>query len=154
MDMRKIWSEVSKTQEFIEVVTGQKSEEQTYDHLRFVCISDTHGMHRRIHVPVGDVLLHSGDFTSNGKRSEVEDFFQWLTELPHRYKIIIAGNHDVTMQPEFYEENWRRFHLQKYDSEAVKRIFTSHSYSNIIYLEDSSFELEPNLIIYGSPWQP
>jgi len=33
--------------------------------IRFVCISDTHC--NSINLPDGDVLIHSGDFTSTGK---------------------------------------------------------------------------------------
>ena len=36
--------------------------------VRFVCISDTHGMHERIPcVPAGDVLIHAGDITNTGE---------------------------------------------------------------------------------------
>merc|ERR1719469_711405 len=37
---------------------------------RFVCFSDTHGLHDQIakeHCPEGDVLLHAGDFTNTGE---------------------------------------------------------------------------------------
>lgn len=41
------------------------------NHVRFVVISDTHSTERRfpgrLHVPDGDVLLHTGDFTDTGK---------------------------------------------------------------------------------------
>ena len=35
-------------------------------YLRIVCISDTHGKHRNLVVPDGDVLVHAGDITSKG----------------------------------------------------------------------------------------
>ena len=35
-------------------------------HLSIVCISDTHGKHRSLVVPDGDVLVHAGDITSKG----------------------------------------------------------------------------------------
>jgi hypothetical protein len=34
--------------------------------LKIVCISDTHGKHRNLKVPDGDVLVHAGDITSKG----------------------------------------------------------------------------------------
>ena len=34
--------------------------------LKIVCISDTHGKHRSLKVPDGDVLVHAGDITSKG----------------------------------------------------------------------------------------
>ena len=63
--------------------------------LRVVAISDTHGMHRRVNVPAGDVLIHCGDFCNHGDRYEVEDFADWLSGLPHKHKMVTAGNHDA-----------------------------------------------------------
>lgn len=39
--------------------------------LRCVCISDTHGLHRGVAVPNGDLLIHCGDFTDTGMPSQV-----------------------------------------------------------------------------------
>jgi hypothetical protein len=46
--------------------------------LRCVVISDTHGHHRELRVPDGDVLLHCGDFSNRGRLAEVRDFNEWL----------------------------------------------------------------------------
>jgi hypothetical protein len=35
--------------------------------IRIVCISDTHGFHRSVHIRPCDVLIHSGDFTNCGE---------------------------------------------------------------------------------------
>ena len=35
--------------------------------MRIVLISDTHGLHRQLDVPNGDMLIHAGDFTMNSK---------------------------------------------------------------------------------------
>ena len=50
--------------------------------MKIVAISDTHGMHRRINMPEGDVLLHCGDFCRTGTMAEVTDFASWLIEQP------------------------------------------------------------------------
>jgi predicted phosphodiesterase len=34
---------------------------------RIVCISDTHGLHRKVAVPGGDLLIHAGDFMRTGR---------------------------------------------------------------------------------------
>lgn len=52
---------------------------------RFVCISDTHS--RMVHVPPGDVLLHSGDLTAVGTYSDFQRTMEWLGDLPHRTKM-------------------------------------------------------------------
>lgn len=62
--------------------------------LKIVAISDTHGYHRQIKLPEGDVLVHSGDFCRRGDFSEYTDFVRWLSEQPHAHKVFTCGNHD------------------------------------------------------------
>jgi len=118
---------------------------------RFVCLSDTHTHHDPIVVPDGDVLLHAGDFTLDGSAISVSNFCKFLTAQPHKHKVVIAGNHDITFQPEFYETNWNRWHLKrgKQDAVAVKESLAACC----TYLEDSETTIN-GIRIYGSPWQP
>ncbi len=103
--------------------------------MKIVCISDTHNCNEQIAVPDGDILIHSGDATVRGTHEEVVDFLAWFSNLPHKYKIFVAGNHDW-----LYETNNR-----------TARLLTSSF--NIKYLQDDFVEIE-GLKIYGSPWQP
>ena len=60
-----------------------------------VLMSDTHEQHRKVDVPDGDLLIHAGDFTYfNRSPSAVRDFNQWLHSMPHKYKVVIPGNHE------------------------------------------------------------
>jgi len=115
---------------------------------RFVCLSDTHDRHSLINVPPGDVLLHAGDFSFTGSRPEVERFNEFLRILPHKYKVVIAGNHEVTFEEDYYHNHWRRYHKQEEDTEVLKSIL-----KDCIYLEDTDVVIE-GFRIYGSPWQP
>lgn len=122
-------------------------------HTRFVCVSDTHGMTRKIppgNIPDGDVLIHAGDFTMKGSRGQITNFNKWLGTLPHPHKVVIAGNHDVCFDAAYYERAWKRFHFKGKinDIKAVKASLT-----NCIYLEDSSVVVR-GFRIFGSPWQP
>ena len=101
--------------------------------LRIVCVSDTHANHRKTVIPDGDLLLHAGDLTGHGRLEDVEDFDRWLGTLPHRHKVVIAGNHD--------------FCFQEQGAEARARI------TNAVYLEDEMVKIA-GVTIYGSPWQP
>ena len=66
---------------------------------RIVCISDTHGLHRKVAVPEGDLLIHAGDFMRTGTSlEEIADFKDWLGEQPHPHKIVVAGNHDLLFE--------------------------------------------------------
>jgi len=101
--------------------------------MRLVCISDTHSMHRKVTVPDGDVLIHAGDCLGVGTLEELEDLDNWFSEQPHRYKILVAGNHDWCLQDE------------PADAEALIR--------NAIYLRDSGIDIE-GIRFWGSPWTP
>lgn len=102
--------------------------------MRIVCISDTHMYHNSINIPEGDILICAGDHLGkSGAFEDIEDFNEFLGTQKHKYKIVIAGNHD--------------FAYQDYNDEAIALL------TNGIYLEDSLIEIE-GLRIYGSPWQP
>ena len=67
--------------------------------MRIVCIADTHGLHRQLEVPTGDLLIHAGDFTFYSKPpSIVSDFDDWLGSLPHRHKVVVPGNHEFALE--------------------------------------------------------
>ena len=51
-------------------------------------------------IPDGDVLVHAGDLTNTGGLKEIREFCSWMATLPHQHKIVIAGNHDITLDPE------------------------------------------------------
>jgi len=67
---------------------------RTKERMKLVFISDTHGLHSKISVPDGDVLIHCGDFSGNGSVPELVAFNEWLGTLPHKHKIVSPGNHD------------------------------------------------------------
>eukprot|EP00854_Cymbomonas_tetramitiformis_P017349 gene17349-20646_t len=68
---------------------------------KVVCISDTHGLHRSLNVPDGDILIHAGDFTKFGEKNDAVDFNEWLGTLPHLHKVVVNGNHESNA-------NWKR----------------------------------------------
>ena len=61
---------------------------------RVVCISDTHGLHRGLDLPQGDILIHAGDFTRHGSLQDAEDFNAWLATLDYQHKFLVLGNHE------------------------------------------------------------
>ena len=102
--------------------------------MELVFLSDTHGCHREIKIPNGDVLIHAGDFSLwFGTMEELEEFNDFLGRLPHAHKIVVAGNHD--------------FCFERTNADARTTL------TNARYLQDESIEIE-GLKFYGSPWQP
>ncbi|KAH8810232.1 Metallo-dependent phosphatase-like protein [Flagelloscypha sp. PMI_526] len=137
------------------------------NYTRFVCLSDTHSK-----IPHGDVpgdensiLLHSGDFTEKCRVEEVRSFVEWLSGLPHRYKIIIAGNHDKALDPIWYEKNHERWHRTEHQPDdavdIIEDLLTGPGAQSagIRYLQDSIFTFRSlddsrDWVVYGSPWTP
>ena len=103
--------------------------------LRIVCLSDTHGLHRQVQVPDGDILIHAGDLTVfdqplSASLAMLRDVNDWMGELPHSHKVVIAGNHDIVFRDE---------------PEEARSLLT-----NAHYLENSGVTLE-GLRFWGSP---
>lgn len=101
--------------------------------MRIVAVADTHLFHDEIVVPDGDVFVHAGDMCRGGDLSELRIAAGWIAGLPHRYKVIVAGNHD-----------WGFLH---YPMEARALFAGAH------YLEDAEVTID-GVRFYGSPWQP
>ncbi len=101
--------------------------------LTIVAMADTHNFHAGLVVPDGDVLIHAGDMSRIGSLVELTEARDFLAVLPHRYKIIIAGNHDFAFERK---------------PDAARSLF-----ENFIYLQDEAYTLE-GIRFYGSPWTP
>jgi len=104
--------------------------------LHIIAISDTHNKHSQLNIPACEVLIHSGDATSQGTIPEMIGFFDWFERQNAVVKIFVAGNHDKGLCDTNKE-------LLK--NEMIKR--------NIIYLENESF-IYKGFKIYGSPYTP
>lgn len=118
---------------------------------RIVCISDTHERHREMTPPDGDILIHAGDWTYVGDPSAVADFLDWFASQPHKHKVFIAGNHEVTLDPYMSETYTARRFGMVGDFQKLREIVSSTE--GVHYLLDRQIEIE-GLKIYGSPWQP
>lgn len=98
-------------------------------------ISDTHTLHNRIDMPLhGDIICHTGDFSNRGFFFNIDDFLNWFSDLDYDYKIMIAGNHDTSVETKSEE-------------------FLSKIPDNVIYLEND-FTIVNGIKIWGSPVTP
>jgi predicted phosphohydrolase len=103
--------------------------------VRIVALADTHLAHAALVVPDGDVLVHAGDALQHGSLDELDRALDFLSTLPHRTKIFVAGNHEVC--------------LEKRPSEARARLEDA----GLVYLEDTTAVIG-GVLFYGAPWQP
>ncbi|MGD0476508.1 MAG: metallophosphatase domain-containing protein [Candidatus Velthaea sp.] len=105
--------------------------------MRLVIASDTHEQHAGLVIPDGDVFVHCGDLTYNGDLKAIRVFGGWLASLPHRHKLVIAGNHD--------------FAFERVPENA--RMAVSSDQDGVRYLQDSGVTVD-GVSFWGSPWQP
>lgn len=107
-------------------------------------MSDTHN-NLPSEIPDGDLLIHSGDLTNGGTLAEAQRELDWLASLPHKHKVLIAGNHDSYFDP--------KSRLPPDYESGLKPNF-----HDLHYLENASLTLDfdggRSLNIYASPYIP
>ena len=128
--------------------------------MKIIHLSDTHSKHRQVKWNFdpanADVIIASGDLSNIGEEKELRDFFKWFTELPVKYKIAIAGNHDKAFDPKFWHDGGLDSDTHKrwivgcedYSKKIIEE-FTSNE--NHFFLNHESCEIE-GVKFFGSPW--
>lgn len=118
-----------------------------YNNIRIIAISDTHTMHDNLELPLGDILIFTGDCVGNYHMqvdlySEFYNFLKFLYKKSFVYKHIvwIAGNHDTFLDSDYYDSTMAKSLISKLPS-------------NVHYLENSEINIL-GLKIYGTPYLP
>jgi predicted phosphodiesterase len=101
--------------------------------LTIVAVADTHLYHDELAIPDGDVLVHAGDMTRGGSLAELAGALEFFRRLPHRHKIVVAGNHERCLEER---------------PDEARRLLAGFD-----YLQDSGVT-RLGLRFWGSPWQP
>jgi len=131
---------------------------------RITHISDTHNKHKQLNgkLPGGDLLIHSGDISSIGRKHEVEGFINWFNKIEgYTNKIFIAGNHDLSFNSdELFRYKSIHFDKKQYFTPSVKgkpewlnNLLETGLNHNVFYLENSFVEID-GIKIWGSPYSP
>jgi len=140
---------------------------------RFLILSDTHSAlpfpdytdHSfRYPLPTADVLLHAGDLTSNGTLEQHRRAIELIRGVEAELKIVIPGNHDVTLDDEYYAQ-FPLLHgpRPQYDAqhlEEIKTLYTGEAAKDagIVYMVEGveTFTLTngARFTVYASAYQP
>jgi predicted phosphodiesterase len=97
---------------------------------RFLIISDTHtavpstsygDAPFRPPLPRADVLLHCGDLTTVGHLDEYEKTINMLESIDAELKLVIAGNHDISLDEPFYLRKGQFMHGLREPDDSVPR---------------------------------
>ncbi|KAL2822853.1 hypothetical protein BJX63DRAFT_417291 [Aspergillus granulosus] len=112
---------------------------------------------RKYPLPPAQILLHAGDITKVGLRHEHTLILSSLASHPAELKIVIAGNHDITLDEEYYTRGSGKLE----DPRAIKSLYTSDEArrAGIIYMEEEirTFVLPSTgarFTVYASPYTP
>ena len=142
---------------------------------RFMILSDTHTtdpvpQNRDVGdygfaepLPEVDVLLHCGDLTMVGLLSEFQSVISMLSKIKAELKLIIAGNHDCSLDEEYYRRAGKYQHGAAYKPDVPKQAMEMWKgnlakEAGITYLEEGTHEFTlrsgATFAIYTSPYQP
>ncbi|KAL5116419.1 hypothetical protein ACEQ8H_005655 [Pleosporales sp. CAS-2024a] len=105
-----------------------------------------------------DVLIHAGDLTNQGSLAELERIVSWLEKSEFEAKIVVAGNHDLTLDAPFFREHKDKWKWPgRQDAEACRRVLLEAP--SITYLEHEAATLYLTgagtcLKVFGSPYSP
>jgi predicted phosphohydrolase len=136
---------------------------------RFLILSDTHSIdlnevkthNGKCHPPFPktDVVLHCGDLTNVGRLIELKQFVQMMGNFDAELKLVIAGNHDLTLDRDYCRTHTLDGFSEKEHEEAIQ-IMTGPlaKEAGITYLEEGlhTFSLKngAKFTIYTSPYTP
>ena len=133
---------------------------RTLGWLRLVIVSDTHNVDIPPALfPPGDLLIHAGDHTTNGLRSELESAAAWLRSLAPRYThgvVTVAGNHDRPLDADTWlgaaphsqpGEAWTRASM-----DDARRLFDDGSDQGPLRLLQHAGAEVAGLALFGTPY--
>jgi Icc-related predicted phosphoesterase len=136
---------------------------------RFLIISDTHSVNfddvKKCDgtfyppFPKADVILHCGDLTGVGRLQELRQFVEMMREMDAELKLVIAGNHDMTLDSNYWKGHMANNFTEEEHKEAVE-IMTGWraKEAGITYLTEglNTFTLKngARFTIYTSPYTP
>ncbi|SPJ85853.1 uncharacterized protein FTOL_11636 [Fusarium torulosum] len=140
---------------------------------RFLIISDTHGSRfkdRAEPLERADVAIHCGDLTDDSKLHSFKEAIQLLKGINAPIKIIIAGNHDFSLDDSAFkekiseasrlaQEDLNQDIKKEYGNYGdAKRLLLEARDHGIVFLEEGSHQITLQngalLRLYSSPYTP
>lgn len=139
---------------------------------RVLILSDTHGRANLYDVPPPNhttfgLAIHCGDLTQESKMNEFRTTLDLLREVKAKVKVVIAGNHDITLHEDLCIRHLASAGVGSDDPVAVreygrlgeaKELLLSAKEEGIVFLEEGIHTLDlPNgasVTLYANPWTP
>lgn len=116
-------------------------------------------------LPWADILIHSGDLTMTGSYKDNLITRDLILRHPAELKIVIPGNHDLTLDSEYMAASQAPFpsllsDLQSQNLVQIRELWTGEEAKKhgIVYIEEGirSFKLSQGAYfsVYASAWTP
>ncbi|KAL8834570.1 MAG: hypothetical protein Q9170_003698 [Blastenia crenularia] len=136
---------------------------------RLFMLSDTHNFdltdsssddHPLKHpLPPVDVILHCGDLTHCGGASSYKKAIILLASIDAKLKLVIAGNHDLDLDKDFWNTHLDEGDEPEDHDEAIEVMKgTLAKEAGVTYLEEGTYTFAlyngSQLTIYASPYTP
>ncbi|KAF5516654.1 Metallophosphoesterase domain-containing protein 1 [Colletotrichum siamense] len=141
---------------------------------KILVLSDTHGQGKSSDYAPNesfDVVIHCGDLTQHSKIAEFRDTLQMLSGLKAPLKLVIAGNHDFTLDSDAFKmkiNEANHVNGEPLESELIdrefgtdgeaRRIIKDAERCGIMFLDEGThqFDLQNGgvLRVYASPYTP
>lgn len=127
--------------------------------IRFLILSDTHdsAFPHSGSLPTVDVVIHCGDLTMIGGLSNFRKAFEALSKCPAELKLVIPGNHDVSLDPAWWARN-----LDEDDDpaepERAREMAASFANKGVRLLEEGTHRISlhdgRSFSLHASPYTP
>lgn len=127
--------------------------------IRLLILSDTHdsAFPDPESLPDVDVVIHCGDLTMIGGLSNFRKALESLSACPAELKLVIPGNHDVSLDPTWWAKN-----LDEDDDpaepERARELFANYVSKGVRLLEEGTHKITlhdgRSLTLYASPYTP
>lgn len=141
---------------------------------RILIISDTHcasldgvpGSGFKRPLPPADLLIHCGDLTHRGRTEEYHKCLDMLQEIDAPVKLVIAGNHDCTLDRDFMLGHLREFGPVRETAEEsfreMRTLWTAKDgrakREGVTFLDEGTHTIElphgASVKVYASPYTP
>jgi hypothetical protein len=123
--------------------------------MKITALSDLHGTLPKI--DPCDVVILAGDIVPLQIQRQVyfsqdwflHEFQDWVTSIPCKRVIMIAGNHDFML--EYVQERGFKTLIHEMETRPRSGCEPPLMPGKLIYLQDSSYEYEGK-VFYGCPW--
>ncbi|KAK8154942.1 hypothetical protein BKA80DRAFT_291822 [Phyllosticta citrichinensis] len=129
---------------------------QTFDAYLVVASNETFKNQNVAMKTTVDVVLHCGDLTEDGSPSSLRRAIEMLGKIPAELKLAIAGNHDISLDREYYLSQGGS--EKEYESSLAAVTGQVAKENGVTFLQEGTHQFmlqnRVSFTIFASPYTP